>query len=121
MTDRSAAGQHLAHLGGRLGTAAGHQVLVGGRAAAVTQVVRSLGPSAAPYPAVGARGHGVREVQRVVRVVAVQRVWDGANAESPDLGHHPAYASVPGVWPAPKNSVRSENMFNGHHHGAGRF
>ncbi len=38
MTRKAAAGEHLADLDGGLGAAAGHQMLVGGRAAAVAQV-----------------------------------------------------------------------------------
>ena len=54
----------------------GTRVFIGGRAVAVAQVQvrQSVAHPAGHVQRVGARRRGVREVQRVVRVVAVQRV-----------------------------------------------
>ncbi|COW78443.1 Uncharacterised protein [Mycobacterium tuberculosis] len=72
---------------------------------------------------VGARSRGVREVQRVMRVVAVQRVV--GRRERRDRR---TWATTPLTHPfpglaGPEKPVRSEgkHVFNGHHHGAGRF
>ena len=95
MAGEVAAGQHLAHLHGGLAAAAGHQVLVGGRAGAVAQVqVHQTRPHPAGHvERIGARGRGVRQVERVMGVVTVQRVVgrrerrDGGAGTPPALAH----------------------------------
>ena len=73
----------------------GHQVLVGGRPAAVAQVQvhQALAHPVRHVDGIGARRRGVRQVQRVVGVVAVERVVgrrerrDGRPGPTPALAH----------------------------------
>ena len=76
MTGEVAAGQHLAHLVGGLGAPAGHQMFIGGGAVSVAQVQvhQSVAHPPRHVQGVGAGGGGVREVQGVVSMVAVDRV-----------------------------------------------
>jgi hypothetical protein len=76
MAGELACRKRFADLNRRLRAAARHQMLVGRRAAAITQVEvdKAVAHPAGHVNRVGARRGGVRQVERVVGVVAVQRV-----------------------------------------------
>src|SRR5690606_11326564 len=83
----------LQHLGARLVAAAGHQVLVLGRAPAVGQVdvAQAVAHAVEHAERVGAGGRGVTEVDGEVPVVVAGDVPVGR------VGEHLAVAVAPGV------------------------
>src|SRR5436190_20691638 len=126
MPRKVAGGQRLADLNGGLGAAARDQVLVGGGAAAVAQVqmYESVAHPAGHVNRVGACGRGVRQVERVVGVIAVQRVV--GRRERRDAG---AGLAATLAHPLDRRLARAEetvgakgkHVLHGHHDVAGRL